>query len=132
MSNLQEVVEKIKENAKKSGQVVGKVAEDTFKKAGDVVEITKRKIKITELEASIDALYKNIGREIYKNHEDADEVFDESAVNAFIATIDEKKELIDQLVGEVSELSGKSHCSKCGFSVKAGMNFCPSCGEEQF
>ena len=132
MSNMQDLVEKIKENAKKSGKVVGKVAEDTFKKAGEMVEITKRKIKITEHEASIDSLYKGIGREIYKNHEDAEIPFDESAINELIESIDGKKTSIAQLAAEIEELSGKSRCQKCGFSVKSGMNFCPSCGEEQF
>ena len=128
MASLNEIADKIKEGANKSGKVVGKIAETSIKKAGDVFEISKYRLKILDLEAQMDSLLKSVGKEVYKNHAEPEREFDEAAMTVILESIDEKQEMIDELIQKIDNITGKVKCPSCGFAPKQDMNFCPSCG----
>ena len=56
-------VDKIKEN-------IDKAAEFTVKKTGEILSITKLKIKKTEIKGKISDAYRELGETIYKNAKD--------------------------------------------------------------
>ena len=116
---IRELLGKIKASAVEAGRTASRVA-------NELIEQAKLNYRIMELNSSIEAAYKNIGRMLYEIHAGED-VSNEC--------IDEELAMIDGLNAEISDLrealkkakSGKV-CSECGNSIGKSDIYCPACG----
>ncbi|HIV85864.1 MAG TPA: zinc ribbon domain-containing protein [Candidatus Monoglobus merdigallinarum] len=108
--------------------VVGSAAQTVMKKSGEVVEYSKIKYAIFDINNTIKELSLEIGTAVYDSYE-KDTPLDGS-VKDKCAKI---KELKEQLLGYVEQLeSYKSmvRCVSCGKSVKNDCSYCPYCGSK--
>lgn len=108
--------------------VVSDTAQTVVKKSGELVEASKIKYAIYDLNNEVNKLYAEIGQMVYKARMN-DEEPNGNIEEKFIA-IKKKKEEIDRLSGKMSGIKNKITCVVCGRICKADSKFCPYCGEE--
>lgn len=126
---------------------LSKVAEATTKKAGELTDTAKLKIKISRLNGEINEAYSEIGKLIYKQYKDAS---DESAAiaekclgidkkSAEITSINAEIEAIKAAVAATEETNEEdapvatapSVCPCCGTELPIGAFYCCKCGQKQ-
>lgn len=88
-------VDKIKEN-------IDKAAEFTVKKTGEILSITKLKIKKTEIKGKISDAYRELGETIYKNAKDENDISEKvtfiiNKIDGLVAELSECNEAIDSI-----------------------------------
>ena len=88
-------VDKIKEN-------IDKAAEFTVKKTGEILSITKLKIKKTEIKGKISDAYRELGETIYKNAKDENDISEKvtfiiNKIDNLVAELSECNEAIDSI-----------------------------------
>ena len=125
---VSEIFEKVKLTAQAVVSGAGKVANTAGKKAGDVVNNTKRSFKIFDLNNEIELLYREIGRLVYATHTGCEIQNDE--IDTILAQIDEKNELINQMKEQNAELKQTVECPVCGQTCSKQDTFCRFCGEK--
>ncbi len=106
-------------NAKSAAEMVGKTA-------GKIVDVSKLKINLAEINAEIKESYEALGKYVYENSrtlfsEDTEAVAKINAIDDFIAQAEAiKKDLMDK--------QNKLSCPKCGKLSGVGVSFCSECG----
>lgn len=108
--------------------VVGSAAQTVVKKSGEVVEFSKIKYAMYDVNNSIKELKLEIGQAVYdsyKNNTPLDEI------------VKEKCAQIEKLSGQLKEYDDQLDnyramvkCPSCGSSVNEDANFCPTCGSK--
>ena len=83
-----ELYQKIREKTVLAGEMAAKGATAAGKKASTVLDGSKKRVKVFELNTQIDMLYREIGRIAYHAHIGAD--VDEEMMEAAFAAADEK------------------------------------------
>lgn len=124
--SIKTVWDKICAGATVAGDIAAKTAESVGEKATDVYNTSKVKLKIFDLTADIEVIYKEIGRLIYAAHtneEASTEMLDEK-----LETIDEKKRQIEELRASVAPEKDTKVCPSCGRENAGDSNFCSGCG----
>ncbi len=120
---------KITEISKK----VGDVATDTYNtvadKSGKMIEDTKLKMSISNNKEKIDDIYRGIGRTIYEQYKDGEDV-------GKVFTKESKK--IEKLFNEIEDMNnrillnkGLRKCETCGEIIAKEAVFCSNCGKKQ-
>lgn len=111
------------------GEIVDKAKEMTdvgVKKAGELLEMTKKNIKLGETTGNIDRTYKEIGKLYYEavclGADNAAEI--ESKVEV-VKALKESEKLLNT---EIANLKGKKICPNCGACNKEDNSFCGACG----
>ncbi len=108
------------------GNTLNKVANSTIKKSKELSGLTKLSLKLNSEEGDLDKLYEGYGKAQYgiaKNIAPTDAL-------DFVALIDEKIKVIEDLKSEIEQLKGVIICPKCGTKNKVEDSFCSSCGEK--
>lgn len=116
--------DKICAGAAVAGELATKTAETAGEKAKDVYAASKNNLKILNLNAEIDVLYKEVGKLIYAAH--CSEETSSEELDARLLAIDEKKTQIEELRAEVDD--GEKVCSECGKVNPKESAFCAACG----
>ncbi|GHU60250.1 hypothetical protein FACS1894171_0960 [Clostridia bacterium] len=122
---IRDIFDKVKVTAAAAGEKVGKGVETTGKIAGDMVEITKLKMKIFDLKNDVNILYRELGQALYKSHAEPDA--DSPDLSGKLEAIDVKMEAIEKFRQRIAEF----RAGQSGRYAKAGdgENVCPHCGE---
>ena len=106
-----------------------KVAFDVAVKATeDVVDTGKQKFNIASLENKIAKDYKTLG-EMFYDFKKSGEIDDET-IDELVASIDQKKEKIEELKEVIRKSKAEHVCANCGAVIEENTIFCPICGQK--
>ncbi|MEG1719625.1 MAG: zinc ribbon domain-containing protein, partial [Clostridia bacterium] len=103
-------------------------ADVTAKKAGEILDIAKVNIKISDYKNNLEKLYNKIGKLVYdatKNDSD-----NSTEINDLILIVNESIEKIEDLQEQLSTLRGLKKCPNCFKNNPKDSVFCSSCGSE--
>lgn len=103
------------------------VAEAAGRKTGELVETTKLKVEIAELQREIAALYEGLGRLVYDGKISGEPV--EDMVEACVAHLQEQNAYLTALQDRVLENKSVVRCAECGAINEDDARFCNQCGK---
>ena len=104
--------------------VVTDVTQKVVKKSGELIDASKVKYAIFDLNNDIKKLYSEIGRLAYLSVEEEEDHNDSIKMKCEI--IKAKLARIEMLNNSLGDTSFK--CPACGKPADSSSNFCPSCG----
>lgn len=107
-------------NVKSAAEVVGK-------KAGQLVDISKLRINMSELNTAIGKCYSELGQYVY-DIKKSGVTGDEADFAEKIAEIDDLYAQLSAVATEIAALQNKVTCPVCGKQCQADTSFCPYCG----
>lgn len=81
--------------------------------------------KASEISASLNAVYAELGEKYYSEHKDA---LSESGYSEIIERIELNLDKLSEIKSELERLDSDSVCKNCGHDLKDGVAFCPICG----
>lgn len=114
---------------------IGKKASEAYKitadKTGKIAKETKIKLKINELKAQVNDIYKEIGKKVYEKHTREEEISIKKDLEEQCTKIDVLSDEIDSLLKQCLELKDKKQCPNCYKEIEKENKFCPNCGEKQ-
>lgn len=117
MTTWEEVVCKAKELADAAGR-----------KASDVAEVAKQKMKIAENERGIRVALEAMGGMLYESRKDGVEM-NEELLAELVAQVDDLTAANEQLQAEIDNRRGCKTCA-CGATNPEGAAYCNACGKE--
>ncbi len=124
--NVEALLDKVREIAEKTSEAASLAADVAGKKVSGFASATKANLKIFDLNAECEVLFKDIGRMVYDIHQGV-EVMNE-AMEAKIAEIDQKQEQISELRRELDKNKPILVCPGCGKVCSQEDSFCSGCG----
>jgi len=124
--NVENLLDKIREMAGKTGEAAGLAADAAGKKASELINSAKTNLKIFDLNAECEVLFKEIGRMVYDIHQGAEVLND--AMDAKIAELDDKQKEIFSLKQELERGRFTVICPGCGKACTPEDAFCSGCG----
>jgi hypothetical protein len=95
-------------------------------KAGQLVDISRLKIKIAEHESNQKREFEQLGRVIYFSKKNGNS--DEADIDSRIAQIDELNEKVKYVRAEIDDLKNKIVCGNCKNKNEKDSSFCANCG----
>lgn len=107
---------------------VAKTAKGAVKVSGDALEFTKAKIKLADINSSIDELYTQIGKSMYKSLKTGAEP--QIDIEEIIEKIDALKEEAKVIEKNLAQVTNKINCPVCGARCDTQSPYCPKCGEK--
>ncbi len=116
MTTLEEVVYKAKEMATAAGR-----------KALDVADLAKMKLKVLDNEKAIDSTMEALGHLLYDSRVEGAEL-NEELVAELIAQIQELEAANDDLRAQMDNTRGRKTCS-CGTANAEDAAYCSKCGK---
>ncbi len=117
MTTWEDVVCKAKELAAAAGR-----------KAVDITDIAKAKLKIAENERAIDSTMEAIGRLLYADRR-GEHPLNEETVEELLTQVDELKKANADLQAAVDNARGKKTCVACGAMSDEDAVYCSKCGK---
>lgn len=118
MKTWEEVLFKAKEVATSAGR-----------KAKDVADIAKLKLKILENEKAINTAMEALGHLLYDSRKESAEL-NEELVQELIAQVDELEAANEQLRAEIDNACSRKTCVACGAVNDEDATYCNKCGKE--
>lgn len=106
-------------NVKSAAEVVGK-------KASQIVDISKLRINISELNAEISKRYGELGQYIYTCKKNGE--VNEAEVAEKIEAVDELYQQMNAILQEIGSMQNKINCPVCGKQCNCESAFCSYCG----
>ncbi|AGC68483.1 hypothetical protein Cst_c14940 [Thermoclostridium stercorarium subsp. stercorarium DSM 8532] len=104
-----------------------KATKNIAQKTGELVEISKLNLSISQEKDKVEKLYAEIGKAVYEQYKAGNDVgFSDKC--AAIAEIENK---IEELQQKIRELRNVKKCPSCGAEVEADTVYCPKCGTKQ-
>jgi len=123
-----EILEKVKATASAAAEAGIKVADQAGKKAGELMEVGKLKLKLFDLTTEVEVLYKEIGKAVYLTHTGAQ--VEESDIQKKLGEIDEKFVRMAELREDLGARKTTVTCPVCGRDCDKNDVFCRVCGKE--
>ena len=123
-----DIIAKAKEIALSAKKTAQEAAEAASQKAQDAYGITKLSVINIDLAADIEKLYKEIGKEVYREH--CGKETDPETVAEKLLEIDEIKEKILDNKKKIEEIKTVNVCPECGKKCDKEDAFCASCGHK--
>lgn len=112
-----------------------KSASEVGSKAKTMVEINILDSRISQIEAEIAKIYREIGEKAYEGYREDNLVkLICDTIHPFCQKIMEKEQEVSSLKEQINQLkdtSGKD-CPSCSAKIPNETKFCPLCGKEQF
>ncbi|MEE1186087.1 MAG: zinc ribbon domain-containing protein [Acutalibacteraceae bacterium] len=99
----------------------------TSEKVGDVIDISKLRVKIAQLDAKNTKDFETLGRMYYESVKDGD--MDADEFDAVVEQIDVRNALIKDCKDKIDEQKGIKVCS-CGAKNAQDAAFCSTCGQK--
>ncbi|MBQ7717802.1 MAG: zinc ribbon domain-containing protein [Clostridia bacterium] len=109
-------------------ETLGKAIKTGVDKSNEIVEITKLKFALSDIESDISKLMRDIGESVYEAYKENKEPDEE--INANCALIAEKYEQAEEMRAKINELKKLTQCPKCGCAMDKDAQFCSKCGEK--
>ena len=113
------IIDDVVVNAKSAAESVGKTA-------SMLVDVSKLKISISEINADITKRKQMLGEYVYENCHD--NTWGDSEVSGRIAEIDELVERAQSINRVLLDKQNKAVCSVCGKTSPSSATFCSHCG----
>lgn len=104
------------------------LADAAGRKASDVADLARQKMKIAENERAIRVTLEALGGLLYESRKDGAEM-NEDLVAELVAQVDELTAANEQLQAEIDNRRGCKTCT-CGCKNPEGAVFCNACGKE--
>lgn len=96
-------------------------------KTGDMVEISKLNMSISQEKDKIARIYSDIGKAVYEQYKSGNDVGFADKCDI----ISEHERKIEELQQKILEIKNVKKCSSCGTEVSVDTAFCPQCGARQ-
>lgn len=125
---MEEVLDKIKEQANKAKDGAVKLTKTVIDKTNNVVNQTKVKFAISETKGKIKEVYTEIGKEVYEEYLKDGDAADTVAEKC--AKIDALKEELTELKERLAELKETVRCANCDAYNHYDDVYCSKCGEK--
>lgn len=106
-------------NAKTAAEAVGK-------KAGQIVDVSKLRINVAELNAEISKRFEALGDYVYENSRE--KLAEDAEALGKMAEIDELMNQRDALTKELVDKQNKVVCPVCGKQSPTTAQYCSNCG----
>lgn len=114
---------------------LGKKASEAYKftadKTGKIAKETKNKIKMNDLKSQINDIFEEMGKKIYEQHLQEENIDVEGFLAEKCTEIDKISAEIEKLLKECLDLKDKKKCPNCHAEIDKGVKFCPHCGAKQ-
>lgn len=125
-AKVQNLLDKMRVMAEKTGKAVGRAADATGKKASELTSATRINLQIFDLNTECEVLFKEIGRMVYELH-CGNEVSNEE-MDQRMAVVDEKQARIAALREQLAAMKTIVTCPNCGRTCNREDSFCAGCG----
>lgn len=125
---VRELLEKARLTAGMAAGGAVKVAETVGQRGGQLVEKTRRNLRIFDLNNEVELLMREIGRMVYLTHTGVET--DEQELESKLAQIDEKYSRIDEIRALLEEQKTTRCCPVCGKDCAKTDLYCRVCGEK--
>lgn len=102
------------------------VAATAGKKTDEAVQLSKLKIKESQLNGDIKNKYEKLGEMIYQMAKS--ETKDDNAFALMVSEIDDCFARLSEISEKIDVLRGEIACPNCGKKTKDENAYCPSCG----
>ena len=109
-------------------KVLGEATQKVVQKSGEVLEYSKIKYAIYDIQNDINKIFVQLGQMIYEGINSGDVIDDNIKEKCEI--IDAKKLEIAELEEKLAFLKNNKKCNLCGKFSKKDDAFCASCGEK--
>ena len=103
------------------------LAEATQRKTGEIVETTKIKLEIAQLQRELASLYEGLGRLVYDGRTSGESV--EDMVEACVSHLKEQNAYLEELQDRLLENKNAIRCAECGAVNDEDSSFCKKCGK---
>ncbi len=100
------------------------------RKAADVTDVAKMKIKIAENERTISATMEALGRLLYDSRNGEGSPLDEETVTELIEQVGELENTNADLRASIDNNRCRKTCAACGAVNPEGSAYCNKCGKE--
>lgn len=124
--NSDEFMNKVKATLNTAGDLLGRAAETTTKKAGDFYDKSKLIFRLAEVKGEIEDFYQELGRLVYRFHKG--ENISEEETRAIIGEIDDRRVLVAELKEKLQEMKSTRPCPSCGKENDKAAEYCSFCG----
>lgn len=124
-----EFKDKVKDVLEKAGDVAEKTYKTVADKSSKLVEEAKLKIKVSDTEDEITALFGEIGIRIYEKYKSGEKIESEFAKEC--KRIDKMYKEIEKMDAKALYLRGLRTCEGCNDEIGIDNKFCPNCGAKQ-
>ena len=124
-----EFKDKVKDVLEKAGDVAEKTYKTVADKSNKLVEEAKIKIKVSDTEAEITALFEDMGVRMYEKYKSGEKIDAEFAKEC--KRIEKMYKEIDKLDVKALYLKDLRTCESCKETIGIENKFCPNCGEKQ-
>lgn len=101
-----------------------KAGKNIAQKTGDVVEIQKLNMGISQEKDKIKKVYAEIGEEVYQQFKAGNDLGYADKCNEIEVFVAKAEELQEKLM----QLKNSKVCPSCGSEISADTAFCPKCG----
>lgn len=125
---MDEMFDKIKEQAYKAKDGAVTVAKTVIDKTNDIVNKTKIKFSINETKGKIDDLYLEMGKKVYNYYKATGEVSESMLESCTV--IDALMDEIETMKQQIAELDEDVICTYCGANNKKDDVYCSKCGKK--
>ncbi len=115
------ILENFVSNAKQAANVVGK-------KTGELVDTSKLKLQAAEINGDIRRSFEALGRALYEARKQDIQTTEE--IDDIILLINHRYDELDEVNEQLTKLSSKTACPRCGEMNVKSANFCSRCGEK--
>ncbi|MDR0248876.1 MAG: hypothetical protein LBI44_04370 [Oscillospiraceae bacterium] len=122
------ILEHVKSAAHSAGEAAGRTWDSAKTKTGEIWEVTKLNLHISDLQQRITETYQDIGELVYRAHREPNT--DTEAVDDLLASIDELNESAQQLRERVAELKQIRYCPGCDKQLNREDEYCRFCGRK--
>lgn len=117
MTSVESVWNKAKEMVEAAGR-----------KAGDLTDLAKMKLKLADNEKAIDATLAALGRLVYESRKTGE--LNEETVNELVQQVDELEAANEELQAAIDNNRGRKTCRSCGSANPENASYCNKCGQK--
>jgi len=124
-----EFMKKVEEISKKVGDTASSTYNTVADKSGKLIEDTKMRLAISDKQADIEQVYKEIGETVYNMYKDGEDVGKAFCKEA--KKVDALKEEIENMNVKILYNKGLRRCDNCNETIALDSSYCTNCGDKQ-
>lgn len=106
---------------------IKKATKTIAQKTGDMVEVSKLTLSISQEKDKINKIYTDIGKAVYEQYKLGNDI----GFGDLCSAVEEHERKIDELQQKINEIKNVRKCISCGAEISADTVYCPQCGAKQ-